>query len=621
MNPRTSWWIAALVVSSSLLSTSAAAGIDAVQGQPATPSGRLRIEGTGFGASQGSSLIRVAGLQAIVTQWTDKTLIAYVPESTPPGAALLELVMAGQVTETTTITVVPRIPDGHVKWRFAVDADYMRHRPGVAPDGSIYVNDVKGRLYKLTPDGGLVWVVDALRGQVGQGAEGPVVVGTDGRVYVTVNPLGPPVELVAYDPNGSLAWVFTEPNALSTAVGPAVGPDGNVYVAFHGPATPSRGICSLTPNGVLRWNNPGQPIFYEEGGIGAEFAFGSSQLGGSVDQVLMTVDLNGGDHMYAFDMANGSQNWSVLTGAGNSIFMQFQGEVATGPDGTVYRTEFLGLGGIGWRLTAFEPNDGSNRWSFDPNILSESSRPVVGGNGVIYFGWDLSRVSAVSPSGSAVWTYTDFVDGVRGPPQPSPNHDVVLFGGGNFGQPGVIKALDAGNGGELWRVDLPKENGDVIPEARALFTADGATAYYPTLTLNDPPGFQVSYLYALDVYDICQPNLGFGGPGGAVLTVCGETLESGNSADLTLTSAPPNSVAWLIAAANRSPQPFMGGTLVPLPSQLVWPTLTDATGSVGIPNVPGGGGLLDVYVQFAIQDPSQPSGVGLSNAVKLEFMP
>ena len=127
----------------------------------------------------------------------------------------------------------------------------------------------------------------------------------------------------------------------------------------------------------------------------------------------------------------------------------------------------------------------------------------------------------------------------------------MLVAGGNFGVPGRFKALSVTDGAELWRVDLPHESGDIVPDAQATFSADGATAYYPTVILNDP-GDQLCYLYALRAelpYEI----------------VCDEATNPNNEADIavsgnvlgappihvTLTSAPPNQFTYLLASRDH----------------------------------------------------------------------
>lgn len=120
---------------------------------------------------------------------------------------------------------------------------------------------------------------------------------------------------------------------------------------------------------------------------------------------------------------------------------------------------------------------------------------------------------------------------------------------------------------------------------------------------------------------VCQADLGFGGPGSSVLSVCGGDLSTGTTADLLLTGAPPLAPAILFAGFNNNPTPFKGGLLVPLPELLVVPLSTDAGGEIAINGIPGGNGPASIYLQFAIADAGQPGGVGLSNCVRVDLLP
>ncbi len=119
-------------------------------------------------------------------------------------------------------------------------------------------------------------------------------------------------------------------------------------------------------------------------------------------------------------------------------------------------------------------------------------------------------------------------------------------------------------------------------------------------------------------------DLGFGKTGGnglvPILAVCG-LLDSGNTADVTLTEAPPGAFALVFASLNQNPVATLGGTLVPdLGSAAVFPLATDSGGSWKIV-ASGGGGVLDVYAQTLIDDPGASAGVGFSNALRLTFLP
>ncbi len=159
------------------------------------------------------------------------------------------------------------------------------------------------------------------------------------------------------------------------------------------------------------------------------------------------------------------------------------------------------------------------------------------------------------------------------------------------------------------------------PEALVLLAGDVDGNGGSDLVALNVDGDSVSVLLNQAEGRVCQPDVGFGGPGEASLSVCGQALASGASADLLLSGAPPSSAAWIAGSTGFQPTELLGGIAVPLPVQFVVPVVTDATGQFALPGIPGGGGPLELYLQAAFLDPSQPQGFGFSNAVKLQFLP
>lgn len=119
---------------------------------------------------------------------------------------------------------------------------------------------------------------------------------------------------------------------------------------------------------------------------------------------------------------------------------------------------------------------------------------------------------------------------------------------------------------------------------------------------------------------VCQAIVGAGGPGELVLSACGAPLATGGTATLLLTGAPAGAPFLLIGATQVHPTPAYGGTLYPLPAQLVVAGTMDAAGQFKTP-VPGGHGPVDLYVQAVAADPSLAVGIAISNALKLTFLP
>jgi hypothetical protein len=120
--------------------------------------------------------------------------------------------------------------------------------------------------------------------------------------------------------------------------------------------------------------------------------------------------------------------------------------------------------------------------------------------------------------------------------------------------------------------------------------------------------------------DVCQTDLGFGGPGQVSLSICGEALAPGGTATLSLEAAPAFAPVFLVAGLNFGPTPFKGGTLVPVPLLLTLPFTANGSGGLLLP-VPGGGGPLTVYLQAVVSDGGQPLGYALSNALQVELLP
>lgn len=484
----------------------AVADIDAIDGLPTTPSGRVSISGSGFGEQTAASVIVVDGSPAFVTEWSDTAIVAYVPESTDVGTAVLEVRQDRTVVGSGTIDVEPRERDGRIAWRFEADADYTLHRPAVAADGTVYFDDVEGRLYALAPDGGLKWIFDLSFGVPGNGSKGPIAVTPDGVVVAAYSPLGLAKSLVAVNPDGTLRWTYTIEAASGWCAGPAVGPDGNIYVAMDLAqqfGTPYD-VFSITPDGDLRWTSAMSPQVFEDAEFGTEIVFGPSEPGGPVDQLMFNADSSnlGGVQTginFGVRLSDGAQQFATVVGGINSAFQQGQIQLASNPQtGAFYMTEFA----PGWRLQAFAP-DGSRTWSVAPGVLGSASEPAVAPDGTVLFGWDLGNVTAVTPSGGVEWTLdtTDYLDA----PVPSPTEpSFLLVATPGVGQAHRIESRDLADASLLWEQTLTDLDGALITtNTLPGFTPDGARAYVTGETLFG--GNDSFLLLAIDTGDPATP--------------------------------------------------------------------------------------------------------------------
>lgn len=120
----------------------------------------------------------------------------------------------------------------------------------------------------------------------------------------------------------------------------------------------------------------------------------------------------------------------------------------------------------------------------------------------------------------------------------------------------------------------------------------------------------------------CQPDIGFGGPGNLVISVCGQPLCTGYAPKFLLTGGKPNAVGLLFAGLVNNPLPFKGGQIVPTPWLFTPPIQVDTSGRLQFP-LPGGAagaGSVDIYMQVALADRDQVMDAAISNALKVTFV-
>ena len=101
-------------------------------------------------------------------------------------------------------------------------------------------------------------------------------------------------------------------------------------------------------------------------------------------------------------------------------------------------------------------------------------------------------------------------------------------------------------------------------------------------------------------------------------SVCGG-LAGGQTGTFTLTKAPANTAAYLGVSLTQGIQLAFGGTLVPSGAEPIGPFFTDASGQAQF-TYPGGLPF-SLVTQWAIVDAGAASGVSLSNALRLNFLP
>ena len=441
--------------------------INSLSSTTAPRSGRLLIEGSGFGAVPGTGHVEIGGITAPFTRWSDTLIAAYVPEAAPTGTVSVQVfTAAGPSSNTMPMGVTFRDLPGQIRWRFQADADAIRSRPALAADGTVYAIDTRGHLYALAPDGGLIWIFNT----AGTGP-GNVSVGPDGTIYT-----GTSTAIYAVATDGTLKWKFDQSPGALILLGPNVGPDGNIYAV----STEGVGVLSLTPQGTLRWAVPevySRPVVTLQ-----EIVFApppQSQL-----------YFHANDHFISFRL-DGTRVFSYTDGVPLG-----DNQPTVSPDGSVY-TNLFSATGPGLTMGKFN-NNGSLIWQvFDKFTTSTTimSTPDAGSDNVVYDGRNLNSLYSFNPGSSVRWQYND--PGILFEPIVSPINDLIFVGGiVTYGQPGFFAAVSTA-GILRWKVALPVENGlFVVPGSRARFTPDGQTGYIGT-SIAGQTANEYSYLYSV----------------------------------------------------------------------------------------------------------------------------
>jgi hypothetical protein len=420
-------------------------------------SGRIRISGVGFGFTQGTSEVRIGGLKAIVTRWTNTRIHAYVPEGLAPGTQPVQVVTANGSSASLALTVTARqAPGGQATWRFQVDSGLITTDPVVGPDGTIYVMDDNGNLYALNPQGALLWATKS-------GFQGSKLTrGFDGTLYTLADGI-----LRATNPDGTRKWDFTDATLNWTISGPTVGPDGNIYGTTQ---LGGYGFFSVNPEGQLRWKHPEIvdriPRDHE-----IVFSAGQAYINHRINPVP-------GEWLMAFRMSDGEMVWRRE--ATN------ESQPLIGPEGRVYVDWLLGV----WYTRVFNPDGslflqregqlGSRRFSPDRSKLYTSL------NGVTAFD---------STTLDVLWN-AEIGLPLTGPPTPDPLDRFLVVRTALPGSPGNIFVLDT-DGHLVWRQDFTSENnGNIIPSSGPAFSPDGNSFYIGTAIPTYERTNEYSYVYA-----------------------------------------------------------------------------------------------------------------------------
>jgi outer membrane protein assembly factor BamB len=173
----------------------------------------------------------------------------------------------GTIYSTGDALLFATLPDGTTGWQSDANLGGAVGAASIAPDGTIHVFGVDGRLYAFAPDGTKKWSV--MLGPPDLPAYFPNVriagpaIATDGTVYV----LGAGNYLFAVGPDGSTKWSLPTGYGFEDASA-AIGGDGTIYVStWNHPDSGDSGapdaslpgsesasaLYAIAPDGTMRW--------------------------------------------------------------------------------------------------------------------------------------------------------------------------------------------------------------------------------------------------------------------------------------------------------------------------------------------------------------------------------
>jgi outer membrane protein assembly factor BamB len=333
------------------------------------------------------------------------------------------------------------------EWRFGTGGPVSIWRPGIGPDGTIYISDQVDTLYALNEDGSTKWTFNLSDGNDYMPGVDPVT----GTIYSDI--FGS--SLVSIDPDGTENWRFLIVPGSDVESTPTVGADSVIYFGTK----QAQALIALNPNGTEKWRFPvgdevnNVPALSPDGltkvyfvsndnflyalntvarladptGVGGlkplqgEWRFpiptesNEIQSSPTVKQSDGTIYVGADDnYLYALKevarQADPTGVGGVNVAQGEWRFLtngEIESSAALDDDGTIY------IGSDDANLWAVNP-DGTEKWRFATGGAVESS-PIVDLDGTIYVGSGDNRVYAINPDGSQKWF---FVTGGEVPSSP-----------------------------------------------------------------------------------------------------------------------------------------------------------------------------------------------------------
>ena len=311
-------------------------------------------------------------------------------------------------------------------WSFDLPGVIDYCSPAVTDDGTVYIGITEAVRTAGNPNffaiknAAKVWDRLLPNGTSSDQIQSSPSIASDGSIYMTSL-----FERYIYKINPSTGAIDTRflTNSRMRYCAPTFASDGSVFIGGYN--NNDRGLRNLNPNLTQKW------IF----GIGVNF---NSTATIGADGTIYIGAMDG--FLYAIN-PNGTEKWKSRYGTWTAT------APAIGPDGTIY---FAGEGnfinpsfkGI---LNAYNPADGSIKWTVNLTEKINHGGPAVAADGTIYVGGHEKKMVAYKPDGTEKWSYA-----VDSPIEVVPaidNDGNIYFGdtGGSF------HVVDP-NGQKKWKV-------------------------------------------------------------------------------------------------------------------------------------------------------------------------
>jgi outer membrane protein assembly factor BamB len=364
----------------------------------------------------------------------------------------------------------PRNEPSRHRWKIQISdtsGSYSLSIPEVGPDGTIYAVEIYNNVIAANPDGTTKWTALNTGDKGIAYGNGKVYSAKDGSI------------VYAHDAtDGTLVWTYgPDPGTLlGVMLDVAVGPDNDIYAVAAGP-----GVFSLRDLGnepQLKWQQPEEYLKHTPSTSEARFG--------------QTKDSDGSYQLYY----DNSYQRALRLDTGDEVF-KTTCCVAVGSNAVpdVNSNEFWSIrtsfGTTATRLLA----DGTTEvCSFSFPTFAGALEPVAGPSGTAYTISQGNMVYSIGSNCQSNYAKTLSANVALG--GISPNESVlVVFAGPTSSLPASVIGINAGNGKELWRTELPLDNGSShFFDTQVAFSSDGITAYFVTHL----QGFG-SWLHAIDI--------------------------------------------------------------------------------------------------------------------------